>query len=243
MGINDPVRVKLSDSELAQRAVSIAQSIEVVRHLREKLARDAKSTKALIDAELDQIQAKARIILEAEEEAKQGDLFVDGTLGTVAGEIAKRCTCEGGVEAEVKATDCPMHGVGAKAPVIHDADCAASPDGETGEQTGGPCDCSVAEQLAQTDAEGFTHSDACATKSSVPGECDCGAEDEAGDDETDVELVEAPQREPMTPATEADIAAAAMGEPVEVGKVETPTSVAEFRKSRGKRASGAGDAA
>jgi hypothetical protein len=117
MGMNDPVRVKLSEADLAGRAVSIAQAFGVVEALRAKKAADAKSTQAQIDNQLDNIASMCRVVLEAEENAKQGDLFVDGTLGQVGGELAKRCTCEGGIEAEVKAVDCPIHGMGAAAAV------------------------------------------------------------------------------------------------------------------------------
>lgn len=109
--MNDPVRVKLSEHDLAERAGIMATKLEHVRVLRRKKSDDAKSTQALIDTELDELAAMARVILEAEDEAKQGELFADGTLTGISAELAKRCTCEGGPEADVKSPSCTLHGV------------------------------------------------------------------------------------------------------------------------------------
>jgi hypothetical protein len=109
--MNDPVWVKLSEHDLAERAGIMAAKLEHVRVLRRKKSDDAKSTQALIDTELDELGAMARVILEAEDEAKQGELFVDGTLSGISAGIAARCSCEGGLEADVKSPDCKLHGV------------------------------------------------------------------------------------------------------------------------------------
>jgi hypothetical protein len=111
MDMNDPVRVKLSEHDLAERAGQMAAKLEHVRVLRTKKSDDAKSTQTLIDEELDTLAAMARVILDAEDDARQGDLFVDGTLGQVASEIAGRCICAGGPTADVKDPNCRVHGV------------------------------------------------------------------------------------------------------------------------------------
>lgn len=127
--MDDPVIVKLTEADLAERATQMATKLEHVRVLRVKLKADAKATKTLIDSELDDLERMARVVLESEEEARQGDLFVDGTLGRVAGELAKRCTCEGGPDAEVKDSACPLHGIAdGDAPLDDDEDDEDEPD-------------------------------------------------------------------------------------------------------------------
>jgi hypothetical protein len=174
MGMNDPVRVKLSEHDLAERATIMATKLEHVRYLRKKKSEDAKSTQALIDSDLNDLEAMARVVLEAEDEARQGDLFVDGTLGRVADELVKRCTCEGGPESAVKDAYCALHGAA----------------GSDGRDEDGPED-------------------------------DQGASD-AGDSV-------------RTPSDDE----AAVGDPVDVGKVGEPASVGRFRRGRRANAGGA----
>lgn len=121
--MNDPVRVKLSEHDLAERAGIMATKLEHVRVLRRKKADDAKSTQALIDTELDELAAMARVILECEEDAKQGELFVDGTLSGLSAGIAERCSCEGGPDADVKSPTCKVHGVEPDEPPADPAKC------------------------------------------------------------------------------------------------------------------------
>lgn len=83
--------VKLSDDEIIERAQTLATKIGTVEALREKKARDAKNTQALIDSELDEIQRLARVINESEELRKQGDLTFDQVQATeVLADVAKR---------------------------------------------------------------------------------------------------------------------------------------------------------
>lgn len=126
--MDDPVIVKLTEADLAERATQMATKLEHVRVLRVKLKADAKATKTLIDSELDDLERMARVVLESEEEARQGDLFVDGTLGRVAGELAKRCACEGGPDAEVKDSACPLHGIADGDAPLDDEDDEDEPD-------------------------------------------------------------------------------------------------------------------
>jgi polysaccharide deacetylase 2 family uncharacterized protein YibQ len=71
------VNVKLTDAEIVERAQTLAAKVQHVAVLREKKREDAKSTQALIDAELDEVECLARVIGDQEELRKQGELFVD----------------------------------------------------------------------------------------------------------------------------------------------------------------------
>lgn len=181
--MNDPVRVKLSEHDLAGRAQVMATKLEHVRVLRRKKADDAKSTQTLIDSELDDLAAMARVILEAEEDAKQGELFVDGTLSGLSAGIAERCSCEGGPEAEVKSPTCKVHGVeGGDAPTSAACDRW---------HVGAPC-----------------------------ADPECWLSSKPADDE----------------GTEAAADYVVPGE-VEVGTVEEPAAVTEFREAKKRRRS------
>lgn len=118
MGINDPVRVKLSDHDLAERATMMATKLEHVKVLRKKKADDAKNTQVLIDEELDTLQALARVVLDAEEDGKQGDLFVgDAEAMQALHDVAQAaCTCpEPETNPDNVSPSCPVHGIGSPA--------------------------------------------------------------------------------------------------------------------------------
>lgn len=107
--MNDEVSVKLTDEELLERGATLAAKHLHIDHLRDKKRADAKSTQALIDAELDEAGHLAREIDAQEALRKQGDLFVGDTRARAAlakvGEAA--CMCESDDVAKV---DCPVHG-------------------------------------------------------------------------------------------------------------------------------------
>ena len=98
-------RVRLTDVELIERGQNMAAKLLHVGALRQKKKDDAKNTQALIDTELDEAERLARVITEAEESRKQGDLFVTDKVATEAlAEVARRaCT-------DVDALSCPVHG-------------------------------------------------------------------------------------------------------------------------------------
>lgn len=72
--MDEEVVVKLTDEELVERGVSMARHAAEVERLRKKKADDAKSTQALIDVELDEMQRLGRVLLDQAERRKQGDL-------------------------------------------------------------------------------------------------------------------------------------------------------------------------
>jgi hypothetical protein len=116
------VPVKLTDAQLIERAESIATKLGTVEHLRRKKADDAKSTQALIDTELDEIQRLARVIRDAEEMRKQGELRFDEQPNQAEAQaaLAKVAEVAGAVEAELAEvsetpTVCGKCGAGVKA--------------------------------------------------------------------------------------------------------------------------------
>lgn len=89
MSMDDEIEVDLTAEEVIQRAESMADKMAHVEQLREKKKKDAKSTQALIDAELDEMQRLGRVIRGAREMRKQGDLFVGQAAATQAlGQVA-----------------------------------------------------------------------------------------------------------------------------------------------------------
>ena len=107
--MNDEVSIKLTKDELLERGATLAAKNLHVALLREKKRGDAKSTQALIDAELDECERLSRVITGQKELRRQGDLFVDDhqAAETLAKVGAASCTCE---SEDVAAIDCPVHG-------------------------------------------------------------------------------------------------------------------------------------
>lgn len=110
------VFVKLTDAEIVERAETMAAKIQHVAALREKKAREAKATQALIDEELDELERLARVVSEARDGRRQGELFVgdlrpeEATRALV--EVARHtCVCEGGSNTDVHSPGCPVHGL------------------------------------------------------------------------------------------------------------------------------------
>lgn len=72
---DDPeLPVRLSTEDLAERAETMAAKVKRISFLRDKKAKDAKSTQALIDDELDLLDALATTVQAAEEMRKQSEL-------------------------------------------------------------------------------------------------------------------------------------------------------------------------
>lgn len=80
VSMNDPVVVKLSDSEIAERAQVMARHIAEVERLEEKKKRDSKATQKLINQELAELARLGRVVSDAFEVRKQGDLRFGDTV-------------------------------------------------------------------------------------------------------------------------------------------------------------------
>jgi hypothetical protein len=131
-----PLPVRLTDSEMADRAQEIAAKISLVKVLRKKKRDDARNTQVLIDNELDQVELLAEAITDARELRKQGELFVDQETATRAlAQVGQAvCTCPpGGV-----LVDCAVHGDDAPTNLEHPEDAAdlADEEDEHGEAEG-----------------------------------------------------------------------------------------------------------
>lgn len=117
------VSVRLTDSEIIERAQNLAAKIEHVKILRRKRREDLRSANALIESELDEVERLARVIGSQEELRKQGELFAQDTAVGVLGELGRR---ESGTGEVLPASAPPL--------ADHDIDAEAAAEAGAGEE-------------------------------------------------------------------------------------------------------------
>ena len=94
--MDDEVVKKLTDEELIERALTMANKNLHIARLRKKKNDDAKSVQMLIDEELDEVARLSRVLVANEEARKQGDLsFGDEIATSVLAEVHRRAGDEG----------------------------------------------------------------------------------------------------------------------------------------------------
>ncbi len=113
MSSETTIRVPLTVEDRAERADIMAGLVAQIEAVKEQAKEQAKEFREDIEALEVRLAEIARVLREGEEERRQMDLKFspDQAAATLAAVGAAACTCEGGPEAEVKDSACPVHGV------------------------------------------------------------------------------------------------------------------------------------
>jgi len=123
--MDQEVMVRLTDEDLLARGLSVAQKIAYREGLVASKEADARKWNGMIKEADEEIARLGRVIQEAHESRRQGDLFADDVARSALAEVAKRverctaleakaCPLHGACSCPTEdgsAIDCPLHGV------------------------------------------------------------------------------------------------------------------------------------
>ena len=110
-----PIRVRLSDEAVIERARTLAEKLGIVATLRSQKKADGERTQTLIDQQLDEVEELRLEILDGAAEKRQGDLFVDEVVG-VPRDVANASLAEVAKRADEAAGPKRKHGAMEPAP-------------------------------------------------------------------------------------------------------------------------------
>jgi hypothetical protein len=249
--VSETVRVALTVEQRADKADEIARHNAAIIALEAEKDAASKRINGEIKGHEADINRLCYELREGGEFAAQMELFATEEaakqLAKTAAEIAARCTCPEGPEAEVKSPACPVHGVDAqpaKVPLCacgKPGSCIGHYDGDAGEGDQVACgDCCshsqcdghckplelVAASQPETPQEATDGAAAMSEPSEAAGEAQAGeaASEAPAGDEAEVDIDEKFPRE--------DLDAAVAANTVDVGTVEEPPTVAAHRAKR-----------
>lgn len=199
----------LTVEERAGKADEMARLAVLIARIQDEAKASAKRYRKEIEEHLADLQAIAHVVQAGVEESSQMELFSQGEAQRALHDVAAAaCTCEGGAESDMKSVDCPVHGVNAPEATL-DEELAATGAVES-EPEGNPVDAGeLADELRQADGV-----DGAAIRESV---------------ELDGQrhwVLESDAHGPLV------VDKAPIGEAVDVGTVEEPPTVREFRRRK-----------